>query len=140
MWAGADASGDGVAPRQAEMTADAPQWTDVIRHGLGQLTRPFGTGDALTSEASAHMAELAAVAKAHPDFPLLVVVHAAANLPAPVEAARAERASTALRDHGAPSVQATSVGNALPGLDRKQPGAAARNDRVEIVFVAPSAT
>jgi len=43
VWAGADASGDGVAPRQAEMTADAPQWTDVIRHGLGQLTRPFGT-------------------------------------------------------------------------------------------------
>ena len=25
VWAGADASGDGVAPRQAEMTADAPQ-------------------------------------------------------------------------------------------------------------------
>jgi beta-glucosidase len=43
VWAGADASGDGVAPRQAEMTADAPPWTEVIRFGLGQLTRPFGT-------------------------------------------------------------------------------------------------
>ncbi|MEE6259762.1 beta-xylosidase/alpha-l-arabinosidase [Plantactinospora sonchi] len=43
LWVGADASGGGVAPHQADMTSDAPQWSEAIRHGLGQLTRPFGT-------------------------------------------------------------------------------------------------
>ncbi|MGX7674264.1 beta-xylosidase/alpha-l-arabinosidase [Plantactinospora sp. DSM 117369] len=43
VWVGADASGEGVAPHQFEMMDDAPQWDVVIRHGLGQLTRPFGT-------------------------------------------------------------------------------------------------
>jgi beta-glucosidase len=42
VWVGADASGGGVAPHQADMT-DAPPWSEVIRHGLGQLTRPFGS-------------------------------------------------------------------------------------------------
>jgi beta-xylosidase len=42
VWVGADAAGGGVAPHQAEMKNGAP-WSTVIRHGLGQLTRPFGT-------------------------------------------------------------------------------------------------
>jgi Fibronectin type III-like domain len=42
VWVGADASGGGVAPHQADM-ADGKPWSTVIRHGLGQLTRPFGT-------------------------------------------------------------------------------------------------
>lgn len=43
LWVGADASGGGVAPHQADMTADPLSWEQVIAHGLGQLTRPFGT-------------------------------------------------------------------------------------------------
>ena len=43
LWVGADASGGGVAPHQADMTAEPLAWEDVIAHGLGQLTRPFGT-------------------------------------------------------------------------------------------------
>jgi beta-glucosidase len=42
VWVGADASGAGVAPLPADI-ADAKPWATVIRHGLGQLTRPFGT-------------------------------------------------------------------------------------------------
>ena len=42
VWVGVDASGGGVAPHQADM-ADGPAWSEVIRHGLGQLTRPFGS-------------------------------------------------------------------------------------------------
>jgi beta-xylosidase len=42
VWVGADASGGGVAPHQIDMAEVAP-WGTVIRHGLGQLTRPFGT-------------------------------------------------------------------------------------------------
>ena len=41
VWVGADADGDGVAPHQTEMV-DA-RLTELIRDGLGQLTRPFGT-------------------------------------------------------------------------------------------------
>ncbi|TDC04104.1 glycosyl hydrolase [Nonomuraea longispora] len=42
VWVGADASGEGVAPHQTEM-AGGVEWSTVIRHGLGQLTRPYGT-------------------------------------------------------------------------------------------------
>ena len=42
VWVGADASGGAVAPHQGEMKQTAP-WDELIRHGLGQLTRPFGT-------------------------------------------------------------------------------------------------
>ncbi|GAA4450347.1 glycoside hydrolase family 3 N-terminal domain-containing protein [Phytohabitans houttuyneae] len=42
IWVGADADGGGVAPHQADMMDGAP-WSEVIQHGLGQLTRPFGT-------------------------------------------------------------------------------------------------
>ena len=38
----ADGSG-GVAPLQEEMDGGAADWPDLIRDGLGQLTRPFGT-------------------------------------------------------------------------------------------------
>src|SRR3954452_6356038 len=41
VWVGADASGNGVAPHQEDMADVA--WDEVIKHGLGQLTRPFGT-------------------------------------------------------------------------------------------------
>ena len=43
VWVGADASGGGVAPHQSDLIAEPVVWADVIRHGLGQLTRPFGT-------------------------------------------------------------------------------------------------
>ncbi|WP_433228140.1 glycoside hydrolase family 3 N-terminal domain-containing protein [Micromonospora sp. CA-248260] len=43
VWVGAEASGEGVAPHQADMIDGAPPWSDIIRYGLGQLTRPFGT-------------------------------------------------------------------------------------------------
>ncbi|MFD8199096.1 glycoside hydrolase family 3 protein, partial [Streptomyces sp. NPDC059701] len=42
VWVGAATDGDGVAPLQHEMTADH-DWDELITHGLGQLTRPFGT-------------------------------------------------------------------------------------------------
>ncbi|MBX6357668.1 MAG: glycoside hydrolase family 3 C-terminal domain-containing protein [Micromonosporaceae bacterium] len=42
VWVGADASGGGVAPHQADMLDGRP-WETLIEHGLGQLTRPFGT-------------------------------------------------------------------------------------------------
>ncbi|NYI94130.1 beta-xylosidase [Streptomonospora nanhaiensis] len=43
IWVGADASGEGVAPHQHDLTEEPLVWEEAIRHGLGQLTRPFGT-------------------------------------------------------------------------------------------------
>jgi beta-xylosidase len=42
VWVGADASGGGVAPYQSDMVGGA-SFRTLIRQGLGQLTRPFGT-------------------------------------------------------------------------------------------------
>ncbi|WP_327667216.1 MULTISPECIES: glycoside hydrolase family 3 N-terminal domain-containing protein [unclassified Streptomyces] len=42
VWVGAATDGDGVAPLQSEMTADY-DWDELITHGLGQLTRSYGT-------------------------------------------------------------------------------------------------
>jgi beta-xylosidase len=43
VWVTPDTGGGGVAPHQHDMAAEPVVWDDVIRHGLGQLTRPFGT-------------------------------------------------------------------------------------------------
>ncbi|PYC70767.1 glycosyl hydrolase [Micromonospora arborensis] len=43
VWVGAEASGEGVAPHQSDMMSEPLDWSSVIRYGLGQLTRPFGT-------------------------------------------------------------------------------------------------
>ncbi|SDN03645.1 beta-xylosidase [Streptomyces sp. cf386] len=42
VWVGAASDGEGVAPHQHDMTVDY-DWAELITHGLGQLTRSFGT-------------------------------------------------------------------------------------------------
>ncbi|CAL9492116.1 Beta-xylosidase [Nocardiopsis dassonvillei] len=43
VWVSADASGAPVAPHQHDASGEPLAWEEVIRDGLGQLTRPFGT-------------------------------------------------------------------------------------------------
>ncbi|MEV5343138.1 glycoside hydrolase family 3 N-terminal domain-containing protein [Streptomyces sp. NPDC052676] len=45
VWVGAATDGAGVAPHQHDMAVErsAEEWDELITHGLGQLTRPFGT-------------------------------------------------------------------------------------------------
>ncbi|WP_055532057.1 glycoside hydrolase family 3 N-terminal domain-containing protein [Streptomyces graminilatus] len=42
LWVGASTDGHGVAPHQHDLTAEY-DYDELITHGLGQLTRPFGT-------------------------------------------------------------------------------------------------
>ncbi|MEU2747965.1 glycoside hydrolase family 3 N-terminal domain-containing protein [Streptomyces collinus] len=42
VWVGAATDGDGVAPHQHDMAVEY-DWDELITHGLGQLTRSFGT-------------------------------------------------------------------------------------------------
>ena len=43
VWVGIDAAGGDVAPYQHEFASAPADWTTLIRDGIGQLTRPFGT-------------------------------------------------------------------------------------------------
>ena len=43
VWVGIDETEGEVAPHQHEMAAAPVDWEGLIRRGLGQLTRPFGT-------------------------------------------------------------------------------------------------
>ena len=43
VWVGADAAGEDVARTSTTSADDAVDWTSSSAHGLGQLTRPFGT-------------------------------------------------------------------------------------------------
>jgi beta-glucosidase/beta-xylosidase len=43
VWVNASTDGDSVAPLQNQMAGDARSWEDVISHGLGQITRMYGT-------------------------------------------------------------------------------------------------
>src|SRR5215210_754713 len=43
VWVGIDATEGEVAPHQHDMAAAPADWDALIRSGLGQLTRPFGT-------------------------------------------------------------------------------------------------
>jgi beta-xylosidase len=59
IWLGASGDGDGVAPMQDQFfTHDQPPFEDLVKNGLGQLTRVFGTRPV---DAAAGMSALAAL-------------------------------------------------------------------------------
>jgi hypothetical protein len=92
----------------------------------------------LTTAGAERLGMLGRTAKAHPTFPVLVVVHSAKHGPSTGDRARAEAVEKALEKAGAPTVEARVAGDAQPVVDRKRKGAAQRNARIEIVFVSPA--
>ncbi|MEO7038161.1 MAG: hypothetical protein ABI548_29605 [Polyangiaceae bacterium] len=100
----------------------------------------FNTKDQLNTDAATQLDTLGKVAKAHPEFPLLAVVHGAKGNPSAHDAAQAAAVADALRKAGAINVAAETAGASLPVLDPTRPGAAERNARVEVVFVSPSSS
>ncbi len=100
----------------------------------------FNAKDQLSTDASGTLDTLGKVAKAHPEFPLLAVVHGAKGNPSTRDAAQAASIADALRKSGAPNVAAETAGGSLPVLDPARPGASERNARVEVVFVSPSSS
>ncbi len=100
----------------------------------------FNAKDQLSSDATTQLDTLGKVAKAHPEFPLLAVVHIARGTTSTRDAAQAAAIADALRKSGAPHVAAETAGASLPVLDPARPGANERNARVEVVFVSPSSS
>ena len=100
----------------------------------------FNGKDQLNTAAATELDTLGKIAKAHPQFPLLAVVHGAKGNPSTHDAAQAAAVADALRKSGASNVAAETAGSSLPVLDPTRPGAAERNARVEVVFVSPSSS
>jgi hypothetical protein len=102
------------------------------------LRAVFAPGGGLTKESNERVVLLGRVAKAHPDFPVLVVLHTAQGRATAEDERRARVIADALRQAGASRVQTHAAGGAQPVASPDRAGAAARNQRVEIVFVTPS--
>jgi hypothetical protein len=90
--------------------------------------------------AAAKLKELGRVAAAHPSFALQVVVHDA-QPPRPkddVDARRAEAAARALVDGGATAARLKTelAGARAPVVDPADAKLRARNERLDVVFVA----
>jgi hypothetical protein len=97
----------------------------------------FDAGGQLTTAGRTQLQPLVQVAKAHPDFPLLVVAHTGS----PQAGHEAERKLAALRSElgsaGLRRVETHDAGQRQPLLPPQAVSARARNERIELVFVAP---
>ncbi|HEX4335952.1 MAG TPA: hypothetical protein VH062_08565 [Polyangiaceae bacterium] len=104
--------------------------------GVSVVVRNAFDGASLAAPARERLVALGQVSKAHPAFPLLVVVHGAHGRAVDADTEHATAAAEALRAAGASRVEAKAVGDtlpiAIPGRD------ATRNERVEVVFVSPA--
>ncbi|MGW9558050.1 beta-xylosidase/alpha-l-arabinosidase [Nocardiopsis sp. NPDC055551] len=56
VWVQASSGGGPVAPHQHDMSQEPPAWDEVVKDGLGQLTRPFGTVPVDPTEGRASLA------------------------------------------------------------------------------------
>ncbi len=83
------------------------------------------------------LSELGRFAKAHPEFPVLVVVHTAREADKLAPAPLGSQVESALRAAGAARVDVREAGSTSPVVPKERAGAANRNERVEIVFVSP---
>lgn len=77
VWLGESASdgGDGVAPFQHDLVAPDLNWPELIKNGLGQLTRPFGSAPVEAAAGAARLAQLQAEVRAAGRFGIPAVVH-----------------------------------------------------------------
>jgi hypothetical protein len=101
-------------------------------------------GPALAPDASKRLADLGRVAAAHPGFAVQLVVHDATTPAAKdtTDAKRAEAATQALVAAGATAarVKSETAGAREPLVDPSDAKARARNERLDVVFVATGAT
>ena len=76
VWMGASADGDGVvAPMQDQFSHEQPPLDHLIRHGMGQLTRMFGTGPVAPAAGMRALARLQEQIVAASRFGIPAVAH-----------------------------------------------------------------
>lgn len=103
--------------------------------GVVVTVRPVREGGKLSAQAASKLADLGRVARAHPEFPVLVVVHdARAGSP---EDGLSAQAVAVLKAAGASRIEGSNAFASSPVVPPDRAGASARNERLEIVFVSP---
>jgi beta-xylosidase len=75
IWLSGPADGDGVAPLQGEFSTGLPPFGELIRNGLGQLTRVYGTSPVSPADGAAHLAELQAQIMRSSRFEIPAIAH-----------------------------------------------------------------
>jgi beta-glucosidase-like glycosyl hydrolase len=75
VWVNASSDGDSVAPLQSQMAGDTRSWDEVISHGLGQITRMYGTVPVDPSEGARRLAAAQEQIMAASRFGLPAQVH-----------------------------------------------------------------
>jgi hypothetical protein len=106
--------------------------------GIVVALRDVFDGQTLKAAGAERVTALAQVAREHSDFPVLVVVHSGKGGSGRRDTARADAFGKALREGGAPNVEVRTAGDTLPVAPSRPASADKRNERVEVVFVAPS--
>jgi outer membrane protein OmpA-like peptidoglycan-associated protein len=101
------------------------------------LRNLFGPDGKLTERARPELERLVRVAEAHPEFPVLLVGHSSSERGTSEVGRQLELLRTALADSGVAKLAVASVGDRQPLLPPRLPSARARNQRIELVFVAP---
>jgi beta-xylosidase len=75
VWMGASGDGVGVAPMQDQFSHEQPPLDELIRHGIGQLTRVYGTRPVPPATGAAALAGLQARIMAASRFGIPAVAH-----------------------------------------------------------------
>jgi beta-xylosidase len=75
VWLSDPADADGVAPMQGEFTQDMPPFGELIRDGLGHLTRVFGTVPLHPVEGVQELARLQALVARNSRFGIPAIAH-----------------------------------------------------------------
>jgi outer membrane protein OmpA-like peptidoglycan-associated protein len=97
----------------------------------------FAADGGLTEPARAELKRLGQIANQHPDFPVLLVGHSASARGAGEVDQELAAVSSALAGSGVVKIEVWSVADREPLLPPRSPAASARNQRIELVFVAP---
>ncbi|GHJ45966.1 beta-glucosidase [Catellatospora sp. TT07R-123] len=75
VWPAGGATGQDVAPFQQDMADEGFDWRRLIKDGLGQLTRPYGTAPVSAADGARQLAELQTAIVAAGRFGIPALVH-----------------------------------------------------------------
>jgi hypothetical protein len=102
------------------------------------LRRAFARDGKLSPPAASTLQALGRVAGTHKEFPVLVVLHKARAGSAGRDQPSLDTVLASLKQAGATRIEGAWAGDAAPVVEPGRPEANERNERVEVVFVAPS--
>ncbi|HEX4257348.1 MAG TPA: glycoside hydrolase family 3 N-terminal domain-containing protein, partial [Streptosporangiaceae bacterium] len=75
IWLDSDSGEEVVAPHQDDLGGAVGRWPELIRNGLGQLTRPFGTRPLAPAEGAERLARLQREVMAASRFGIPAIAH-----------------------------------------------------------------